>query len=116
MDIKKAHVSIELARKLIELHPELNDWVESKVPEIKEYEDEIIRKEIIKFLQLPHPQFVGKRRHEKWIAWLENCKKENTNDKPKPKFKVGDWCIDNEDGTIFQIVKVLDNNYTYKTN
>ena len=34
----------------------------------------------------------------------------------KPKFKVGDWCIDNEDGVIFQIVKVLDNTYTYKTN
>ena len=33
----------------------------------------------------------------------------------KPKFKVGDWCIDNEDDTIFQIVKVLDNTYTYKT-
>ena len=36
--------------------------------------------------------------------------------KVKPKFKVGDWCIDNEDGIIFQIVKVLDNTYTYKTN
>lgn len=34
----------------------------------------------------------------------------------EPKFKVGDWCIDNEDGTIFQIVKVLDNSYMYKTN
>ena len=32
------------------------------------------------------------------------------------KFNVGDWCIDNEDGVIFQIVKVLDNTYTYKTN
>jgi len=31
------------------------------------------------------------------------------------KFHVGDWCVDNEDGTIFQIVKVLDNSYTYKT-
>ena len=37
-------------------------------------------------------------------------------DKIEPKFKVGDWCIDNEDGVIFQIVKVLDNTYTYKTN
>lgn len=37
-------------------------------------------------------------------------------DKVEPKFKIGDWCIDNEDGTIFQIVKVLDNTYTYKTN
>ena len=37
-------------------------------------------------------------------------------DKVEPKFKVGDWCIDNEDGTIFQIVNVLDNTYTYRTN
>ena len=34
-------------------------------------EDEMIRKAIIDFLGLPHPQFVGKRDHEKWIAWLE---------------------------------------------
>lgn len=37
-------------------------------------------------------------------------------DKVEPKFKVGDWCIDEEDGTIFQIVKVLNNTYTYRTN
>ena len=40
-------------------------------PELKESEDEKVRKEIIDFLKLPHPQFVGKRDHEKWIAWLE---------------------------------------------
>lgn len=34
-------------------------------------EDERMRKEIIDFLRLPHPQFVGKRDHEKWIDWLE---------------------------------------------
>ena len=34
-------------------------------------EDERIRDEIIDFLKLPHPQFVGKRDHEKWISWLE---------------------------------------------
>lgn len=37
-------------------------------------------------------------------------------DKAKPKFHEGDWCIDNEDGTIFQIVKVLDKTYKYRTN
>lgn len=37
-------------------------------------------------------------------------------DKVEPKFKVGDWCIDNEDGLIFQIVKVLDKTYRYRTN
>ena len=41
---------------------------------------------------------------------------QNPADKVEPKFKVGDWCIDNEDGTIFQIVKVLDNTYKYRTN
>ena len=40
-------------------------------PELAESEDEKVRKEIIDFLKLPHPQFVGKRDHEKWIAWLE---------------------------------------------
>lgn len=34
-------------------------------------EDERIRKELISFLQLPHPQFVGERKQEDWIAWLE---------------------------------------------
>ena len=35
---------------------------------------------------------------------------------PKAAFHEGDWCIDNEDGTIFQIVKVLDKTYKYRTN
>ena len=47
---------------------------------------------------------------------IEKQGKQKPTDKVEAKFKVGDWCIDNEDGTIFQIVKVLDNTYTYKTN
>lgn len=47
-------------------------WCEYIFPELKESEDEKIRNEIIKFLELPHPQFVGKRHQEEWIAWLEN--------------------------------------------
>ena len=46
------------------------------------------------------------------LTWLEN----QSEHKAEPKFHEGDWCIDNEDGVIFQIVKVLDNTYTYKTN
>lgn len=44
---------------------------EAIFPELNESEDEKIRKELISFLQLPHPQFVGERKQEKWIAWLE---------------------------------------------
>lgn len=45
--------------------------IESLFPELNESEDERIKKELIGFLQLHHPQFVGKRNQEKWIAWLE---------------------------------------------
>lgn len=47
------------------------DFIKMIFPELAESEDERIRKEIIDFLGMPHPQFVGKRDHEKWIAWLE---------------------------------------------
>lgn len=46
-------------------------------PELAESEDERIRNEIIKFLELPHPQFVGKRHQENWIAWLEKQGEQN---------------------------------------
>ena len=39
--------------------------------------DKEISNEIIKFLELPHPQFVGKRHQEEWIAWLEKQGKQN---------------------------------------
>jgi len=48
--------------------------IENSFPELTESEDERIRKELISFLQLPHPQFVGERKQEKWIAWLEKQK------------------------------------------
>lgn len=51
-----------------------------------------------------------------YIKKLENQGEQNPADKAEPKFKVGDWCIDNEDGIVFQIVKVLDNTYKYRTN
>lgn len=119
MDCKKSHVSLELGKKLIELHPELKDWVESKVPELKEPKEDIRLYMINMIKSIRYNSTVygwfqdGK--DEEMLNWLETHKEENTSDNPKPKFKVGDWCIDNEDGTIFQIVKVLDNTYAYKT-
>lgn len=60
-------------------------------PELRESEDERIRKEIVQFLQLPHPQFVGKRNYEEWIAWLEKQSEQKPVDKIEPKFKIDDW-------------------------
>ena len=157
-------------------------WLEELFPELKESDDERIRKEILDYID----KSTGCKR---WVAWLEkqgelveinpsefdsqlnkllkqfetlpkeelinslnfylnvvqnngtykekkqcekpqgksavdaineekvdnqNCVKPSIKD--EPKFKIGDWCIDNEDGTIFQIVKVLDKTYRYRTN
>lgn len=66
----------ERLEKAREIYNNTNDVIvlhtlDELYPEFKETEDEKTRKEIINFLELPHPQFVGKRDHEKWIAWLE---------------------------------------------
>ena len=70
--------------------------IEKAFPELKESEDERIRKEIIQFLQLPHPQFVGKRNYEEWITWLEKQSEQKSVDMIEPKFKVGDWITNGE--------------------
>ena len=52
-----------------------------------------------------------------WDANNKELKKieQKPADKTEPKFKVRDWCIDKEDGTIFRIEKVMENTYDYKT-
>ena len=53
------------------LHGKTREEAERYFPELVESEDERIKKELISFLQLPHPQFVGERKQEKWLTWLE---------------------------------------------
>jgi ribosomal protein S18 acetylase RimI-like enzyme len=64
--------TLKIARNLIDKDPSLKDWVVSKFPELKESEDERIRKRIIEFLSTP---FVKKGMSEgalsTWLAWLE---------------------------------------------
>ena len=67
------------------------------IPKLRESEDEKIRKEIIDFLELPHPQFVGKRDHEKWIAWLEKQGKQTSG----PRYIILDKLI--EADNIYQM-------------
>jgi hypothetical protein len=83
--------------------------IEKAFPELKESEDERIRKEIIQFLQLPHPQFVGKRDHKEWIAWLEKQGEQKSIDMIEPKFKVGDWITNG--ACIIKITSIDDRYY-----
>lgn len=80
-----------------------NRIIDEIFPEFEENEDEKIRKEIIDFLELPHPQFVGKRDHKTWITWLEKQRNKKDNLSVdlvlgclgiKPAYKDGNaWCI-----------------------
>ena len=67
--------AIKRAEKLYE-QGTITECLNYVFPELAESEDERIRKEIIDFLELPHPQFVGNREYEKWIAWLEKQDKQ----------------------------------------
>lgn len=114
MDYEKAYKeALQKAKKLYE-QGTITESLSYVFPELAESEDERIRKSIIAIIN----NYVDKSNtfKPKMLAWLEKQGAQKPTDKVKPKFKVGDWCIDNEDGTIFQIVKVLDNTYTYKTN
>ena len=89
--------------------------MEEIFPELNESEDDRIKKELIGFLQLHHPQFVGNRKQEKWIAWIEKQGEQNIADKAESKFHEGDWVIltAGELSTILQIVKVATNKKLY---
>lgn len=105
-------------------------------PELKESEDELIREELIHFLEVcQDTHLVGNMKREKWISWLEKqgekeetscdrCRKEQPShscqditslgrcymegeqkptDEFKPKFKVGDWIVNDFSKNIFLI-------------
>ena len=70
---KKYKEALERAKGQYNKRTPLYD-IEYIFPELKEDDDERIKKELIDFLKLPHPQFVGERNHELWIAWCEKQK------------------------------------------
>lgn len=109
---------------------ELIDFIEYNYPELKESEDERIRKGLINHLEILRGWTLGdplpikvKEHYDAWIAWLEKqgghkpvrlekqCKQKLA-DKVEPKFKVGDIII-NEYGFILQIDGIDNNMYVY---
>jgi len=103
-----AYCGIDCGEHFI-VSPEDRWWTSEKVePAIKKISDSLFRR-----IHEEGYEWDGKN---KKLIEIEKQSEQKSTDEVKPKFKVGDWCIDNEDGTIFQILKVLDNTYTYKTN
>jgi len=134
MDYKKKYEeSLERAKKLKETcdSTAVVGWMEYIFPELKESEDDRIRKSISNYINvtLDDNESVEK---EKWLGWLEKqgemkSKKEVDNlhnylygeqkpaDMVEPKFKAGQWIIDTQDGGILHINKVLEYAYEVTT-
>ena len=82
-------------------------------PELKESEDERIRKEIISYLKTRKGYTEAIK--DPWIAWLEKQGGQKPADKVEPKFKVGDWVIDVQGVSSNQIIGYEDDSYYIET-
>lgn len=84
--------------------------IESIFPELRESEDERIRKEILEYFRL----FDNRELHgvdiSDWIAWLEKQGEKKSADTVESKFRVGDWIVQNGVGT-YKIVEVCESWY-----
>lgn len=142
---KKYKEALERAKNEYQAYKSFNSFRGMLVrifPELCESEDEKVRKEIIKFLELPHRQFVGEKCQEEWIAWLEkqgnpygqreecldcqfnyageckgSCAMKRSEQKltDKPKFHKGEWIINTLPGIKYPhlITDVRDGYYIF---
>lgn len=137
MDYKKKYEKLVDAVKVLRDHNPsdegIQNWVNDNVPELKESEDERIKKEIIDYIKTG-------TYHKKWIAWLEKQgnkpqgklaleaireeKVDNANkiepkdyscidpyfgkpiDKVEPKFHEGEWAVSKLDRKARQISEI----------
>ena len=100
--------AIERAKKLYG-----NGITEEIFPELKEDDDERIKKNCIHFLELQKQHHAATFEIEECIAWLEK-QGENSTDKNKPRFKVGDWVIFTTSGSLYQVEKKENYEYTLR--
>jgi len=85
-----------------ELSREQKEKLESIFPELKESEDEKIKREIVKFLK------ENKDFPEDWIAWLEKQSEQKSADKVEPKFHEGEWLCENEQNNYARFIQILE--------
>ena len=96
--------AIERAKKLYS-----NRIAEEIFPELKESNDERIKKNCIHFLELQKQHHAATFEIEECISWLENQGKKYI-DKNKPRFTVGDWVV-NKFGNSWHIDSLDKKNY-----
>ncbi len=113
---KRYDEALERAKKLQETcdSTAVVGWCEYIFPELKESEDEEIRKWLINEIKIKHHNLDEENIEfvDKAIAWLKKQDKWRTEDKFEPKFHKGDWIIFNENrNSTYQVERI--GNYRY---
>lgn len=97
------------------IRKDLKPIIEQIFPELKESEDERIRKELINFIKnkLENPCFPTPSKNilANWITWLEKQDEQESVDKVEPKFNLYDWVVTDK-GDVVQIGAVNNGYYT----
>ena len=93
------------------LHGATKEEAEKYFPELKETEDERMKKAIIAYIN--HGQHNGISNKD-MIAWLEKQGEKKLTDKVEPKFHEGEWIIHQGTENIYQVVACIDNQYQLK--
>ena len=112
--------AIKRAKELLEIG--VKDTRDKRVvlsffPELKESEDEKMRKSIIYALR--NGGFYDNDKTDEAIAWLEKQGEQKPVDKVEPKFKIGDWIVYNRTDhsrEVMQIYDIRDNRYYFNDN
>ena len=100
--------AIERAKKIYG-----NGIIERIFPELKECDDERIKKNCIHFLELQKQHHAATFEIEECIDWLEKKGKQLA-DKNKPKFEVGDWVVFITSESVYQVEKKENYEYTLR--
>ena len=95
-----------------------NTDLETLFPELKESENEKIRKDIIFYIKaIANNENISpdsKKECKTWIAWLEKQGEQKSTGKNESKFEVGDWVV-NKLGNIWHIDSFDGKNYQVTT-
>ena len=114
---EKAKAYDEALKKASAAHKDedrhLKATLERIFPELKEDDAEKIKKNCIHFLELQKQHHAATFEIEECIDWLKKQGK-NPTDKTKPRFKVGDWVVFITSGSVYQVEKKENYEYTLR--
>lgn len=79
-------------------------------PQLKESEDEKIRKALIEYFNAYPKDYYGELKTSSILAWLEKQGKQNHTNNVEPKFKIGDFVVDNC-GYVWKIEGIINQFY-----